>query len=192
MTAHLFLVEGKDEQELCRHQLSTYPMNGFLGVLDCGGICKYGEELRLVVRPPSSCSTRTITVVGDAGDSAAAAFESAPNALRAAFPHVQSCIVPDNGPEGCIEDRTLQAHKSSQAPIHACLDSLRKCGAPHDPNPARRAKSYTADIIRSTLGDYASEFGNALQKSAFHDVLNQEPLLQLARILHRVQTKSHA
>ena len=206
MKEHLLLVEGKDEKVLLTYLIASRELQGIVEVDNVGGNKSFPDGLRRVKKQSSFPSFRTITVVRDAEADATAAFESArgalkdaelpipdlPNQWSAAFPHVQICIIPENRPHGCVEDLFLEAHRCHQEPLHACLDALRNCWAPNQLNPARWAKIYTAIILRAIPGEYASELGHAIQKAEFNDLLNHEPLLQLTRVLHRIQAQSNA
>ena len=206
MMDHLLLVEGKDEKVLFDHLLSSHQMQGLVTVIACGGSRKFDEGLLAIKRQRSFRFTRTITAVRDADDSSAAAFDSVRNVFQAAqlpvpdstnhwsaaAPYVQICIVPEHSPQGCIENLFIEAHRSNEEPIHRCLEALRQCWAPNQLNPARWAKIYTAIILRTIPGDFAPDLGLGIQKAEFNDLCNQEPLLQLTRILDRIEEKSNA
>ena len=206
MKEHLLLVEGKDEKEMFQYLLAATGMSGLVEATNCGGLRKFPLGLTRAMKQPGFRSIRTITIVRDAEDAAKSAFESVqgtlrdaelpvpdlPNQWSASAPHVQICIIPENRPQGSIKDLFLEAHRSHQEPLHACLDALRNCWAPNQLNPARWAKIYTAIILRAIPGEYASELGHAIQKAEFKDLLNFEPLLQLTRVLHRIQAQSNA
>ncbi len=199
MKEHLLLVEGKDEKVLLTYLIASRELQGIVEVDNADGNKSFPDGLRRVEKQSSFQSHRSITVVRDAEDSATAAFESAlgvheatklpvpdlPNERSASPPPVQICIIPENRPQGCVENLFLE-------PLHACLDALRNCWAPNQLNPARWAKTHTAIILRAIPGDYASELGHAIQKAEFNNLLDMEPLLELTRILHRIQAESNA